>query len=127
MWKRVVAVLLAAVAGSFGAPSFASAAPSVGDIALAQELEVIADDAVPTQARTVPGDRMLAAMFGAAARLDPTEPRYLRMQGDALLAAGDRSAALDVIKAYTHLVPDDRSAQAQLIDLYVEAMQTAEQ
>src|SRR5207248_1563783 len=62
--------------------------------------------------------KLAAAMFEAAARLDPTEPRYPRLQADALLQAREPEAAIKALSAYLALRGnDDRFAQIQFAEL----------
>jgi hypothetical protein len=67
-----------------------------------------------------------AALIEAATRLDPTEPRYLRLLADAKLQLHDVPGEIAAWSAYRKLAPDDRVAQVRLIDLYAGELQTAD-
>jgi len=66
------------------------------------------------------------ALFGAAARLNPTEPRFARLLADAQLNAGDKTAAIQALLAYIALNHEDTFAQTQLVDLYQSQKQGVE-
>ncbi len=66
------------------------------------------------------------ALLEAAGRLAPQEAHYARLLVDARLRVGDTDGAIEALKGYRKLRPDDRTAQAQLIDLYVGRIETAD-
>jgi len=63
------------------------------------------------------------ALLQAAARLNPTEPRFARLLADAEMNAGDQDAAIQAIQAYLKLNPSDTFAQTQLVELYLAQQQ----
>jgi tetratricopeptide (TPR) repeat protein len=66
------------------------------------------------------------ALYQAARRLNPTEPRWARYLGDVAVEAGDADTAVDAYKALLALDPSHRGAQVRLIDVYVSRMETAD-
>ncbi|HEY7116397.1 MAG TPA: hypothetical protein VH475_07420 [Tepidisphaeraceae bacterium] len=76
-----------------------------------------------------PHFKQAAAFLMAAARLDPTEPRYPRMLYEAMLQLHDLDGALEAIKAYRAVnqqSADDQLAMVNYIDLSATRLQTAE-
>ncbi len=71
--------------------------------------------------------RQSAALFEACSRLEPAEPRYPRLQGEALLQARDLDGAIEALSAVRRLDPQDQFVQTQLIDLYLARMEGADQ
>ena len=63
----------------------------------------------------------------AAARLNPSEPRYHRTLVNLHLQRGDTKSALASLSALRSLLPGDQTAQIQFVDLTVAGMETAEQ
>src|SRR5579872_1131872 len=70
-----------------------------------------------------------AALYRAAIKLNPTEPRYGRALADVLLELNDIPGAMDALKSYMALVPADQTAQVQFIDLVLasDQMQSLDQ
>jgi tetratricopeptide (TPR) repeat protein len=68
--------------------------------------------------------RRSAALLEAAGRLNPTDPRFPRLRVLAMLHLNDTDGAIASLRAYRALVPADRVAQAQLIDLYAARLET---
>ncbi|MGD1276600.1 MAG: hypothetical protein ABR964_05180 [Tepidisphaeraceae bacterium] len=100
-----------------------------GSMALAQRLETFACQTL--RASTVPASASAwdqsTALLKAAARLDPKEPRYLRLLIDDLLDNNDTAGAAGYVKTYLQLEPGDQTAQVRLIDLYLADMQGVDQ
>jgi hypothetical protein len=67
-----------------------------------------------------------AALIEAATRLDPNQPRYLRLLADAKQQLHDVPGEIAAWSAYRKLAPNDRVAQVRLIDLYTQQLQTAD-
>jgi tetratricopeptide (TPR) repeat protein len=67
-----------------------------------------------------------AALLKGAMRLNPSEPRYPRLLAEAQASIGDVDGQIASWTAYRKLVPDDRVAQAQIIDLYISRFETAD-
>lgn len=70
--------------------------------------------------------RQAGALLEAASRVSPDEPRYHRLRHEALLQAGDIDGAIDALVRYCRLETTDLQAQARLIELYAQRMETAE-
>jgi tetratricopeptide (TPR) repeat protein len=104
--------------------SQAADAPAASDgAALAWRLDGISSVLLgPTQ--PAPAWRRSTALLEAAGRLDPTQPRFPRLRELALHHLGDTDGAIAAMRAYRALVPADRVAQAQLIDLYASRLET---
>ena len=64
------------------------------------------------------------ALLQAAARLNPSEPRFPRLRVLIMQHLGDTDGAIAALRAYRTIVPQDRLAQAQLIDLYATKLET---
>lgn len=67
-----------------------------------------------------------AAMLQAAVRLNPDDPRYLRLLSEAQLQVRNEAGALDTLRQLVAKDPASQTAQIQLIDLYQSSLQTAE-
>lgn len=69
--------------------------------------------------------QMSATLLKGAVKLNPYEPRYLRILAATLGAVGDSQGAIDTWVAYRKLpdLADDRVAQMELIDLYAGRLQ----
>lgn len=67
-----------------------------------------------------------AALLKGAVRLNPSEPRYPRLLAEAQANIGDVDGQIASWTAYRKLAPDDRVAQAQIIDLYASRFETAD-
>ena len=93
---------------------------------LADLLESMAYTAVENRQVLAPVWRQTAALLEAAEKLSPQDPRYPRELYYAALQGGDAEEAMAALNSYLVLVPDDQFAQAQLIDMYLDRMQTAE-
>src|SRR6266404_5915897 len=116
----VVALPVAPAVGADAAPAPVDAEP-----ALSWRLDSISSDLLgPSQPPAA--WRRSAALLEAAGRLNPSEPRFPRLQVLALLHVGDSDGAIAALRAYRKLVPADRQAQAQLIDLYAGKMETVD-
>jgi tetratricopeptide (TPR) repeat protein len=92
-----------------------------GSVALAEECSIFAHQLLRGRKLTPAALRMSAALYRAAAKLDPTEPRFARSLVDVLLKLGDTEAATKALTDYRMLVPDDQTAQVQQIDLYLQS------
>ena len=64
------------------------------------------------------------ALLQAAARLNPNEPRFPRLRVLIMQHLSDTDGAIAALRSYRTLVPQDRLAQAQLIDLYATKLET---
>lgn len=122
--------MVIALAGWGAGIAPAADTPSAGEAALARYLADRSElsAGMPREQMTRPQLRQAAALLEAASRLDPTEPRYPRLLAEVYLHPDlyDLPAAIDALKAYRALEPNDRVAQAQLIDLYVMRIETAD-
>ena len=88
-----------------------------GAIALAEHFCTFAhqtfhQDKIPLKAL-----QLDAALYRAAMKLDPTEPRFPRALADIMLEMNDVPGATDALKKYMALDPADQTAQTQFIDL----------
>ena len=70
-----------------------------------------------------------AALYRAAVKLNPNEPRFSRALADIMLEMKDVPGATDALRKYMALVPSDQSAQVQFIDLCLasDQMQSLDQ
>lgn len=100
-----------------------------GSIALAEHFATFAhqtfhQDKVPPKALELD-----AALYRAAIKLNPKEPRFSRALADILLEMNDVKGATEALKTYRDLVPADQTAQMQFIDLVLasDQMQSLDQ
>jgi tetratricopeptide (TPR) repeat protein len=100
-----------------------------GSIALAEHFATFAHQTfhqkqIPTKAL-----QLDAALYRAAMKLNPTEPRFPRALADILLELNDVAGATDALKAYMALDPADQNAQTQFVDLCLasDQMQSLDQ
>jgi tetratricopeptide (TPR) repeat protein len=103
-----------------------AAPPPTAASELADRLERMSYYAVQNYQPIPPVLHEAATMLEAAHRLNPTEPRYLRLLYQARLQAKDADGAVAALNAYLQLLPRDEFAQVKLINLYVSRMQTAD-
>jgi hypothetical protein len=104
----------------------APAAAGGANIELAEQLESMAYAAV-NNVQILPAVwRQSAVLLRAAQRLNPKEPRYARELYTACVNGHDPDGALAALNSYLTMVPDDQVAQAYLIDMYLDQMQTAD-
>jgi hypothetical protein len=101
---------------------------AIANAALAETLAQRAQMAVSGK-QIVPATlRESAALLEAASKLDPTEPRFLRLLTEAYLQIGGdegRIGAISSLSRYRKLMPDDIGAQIRLIDVFYSQQQTA--
>ena len=139
LWKTVRRLsLVATLIGAIGvtAPARAVAAdktaektnePDAADIALAYRFTELGQNSVRMQNVVDATFRMSAVLFEASARLNPADPRYPRLQADALLQARDPEGALKALRSYLGLVPDDQFAQIQFAELIANRFESLDQ
>ena len=94
---------------------------------LAERLYEMAQGLLRQANVTEPAWRQAAALLRAASRVSPKDPRFPRLLIEARLKVGDTDGAIEALTAYRRVDPADRVAQIQLIDLYLQRMQTADQ
>jgi hypothetical protein len=102
-------------------PSNAQADPAIAERLVDVAAEVLAKSGLSTA-----NYEQAAAFLEAASRLNPAEPRYHRLRYEASLQAGAVGSAIDALIAYARLEPSDLQAQAKLIELYAQRMETAD-
>jgi tetratricopeptide (TPR) repeat protein len=113
-------------------PAAPAVAPAVVPVeqyqnpALAERLTSMATGLLRSQPPSNAVWRYAASLLQAATRLAPNEPRYSRFLIEAAGRAGDEETVLRTLESYRKLVPNDEHAQAQLIDLYLARMQSAD-
>jgi hypothetical protein len=123
------------VAPNAGAPAAQPNAQQLADQRLVEQAHAVLAERFceMAQARlraTVVTDamwRQAIILLDAAHQLDPTDPRYMRMQYEIALKANDVDRAIRVLTEYKKSSPDDIRAQLSIIDLYVARMQTADE
>ena len=93
---------------------------------LAERLYELAQARLREAEVTEPMWRQAAALLGAAARINPKDPRFPRLLAEARMKLADTDGAIAALTDYRKIDPADRVAQIQLIDLYAEQMQTAD-
>jgi len=94
-----------------------------GSVALAERFATFAHQTfhqrkIPTKAL-----QLDAALYRAACKLDPDEPRFARALADVLLQLNDIPGATDALYKYMALEPADQTAQVQYIDLCLASPQ----
>src|SRR5207249_3031663 len=110
MFKQIIIAILFALSATFaaGAPATApSGADDSGEAALAEEFAQMAHLQLATRAITPAVWHEAIAMFKAAAKLNPDEPRFWRMLAEAAAQDHNDELALSSLQAYSRLVPDD--------------------
>lgn len=117
--------VLAAVAALVGM-RVARAAEATPESQLAWQLDAISSQALGPNKPQAAYQRS-AALLEAAHRLDPSQPRFPRLRMLALMHVNDVDGAIGSLKEYRTIRPDDRNAQAQLVDLYASRMETVDQ
>jgi tetratricopeptide (TPR) repeat protein len=118
-----IAMMAMPAARAFGDDVDNSTSDPDGAIALSERLSALAHQIL--RSKDAPADAMGldAALYRAAIRLNPSEPRFLRAYADLLLEMNDIPGALDALKQYRDLDRDDQTAQVQYIDLYLASDQ----
>ncbi|MEM8873077.1 MAG: hypothetical protein AAGD32_02355 [Planctomycetota bacterium] len=120
-------LLIVAVFGSMiGFAPAAHAQDDSANAALAEQYHLIAQlelDVVPLEDHHL---TRAAALLGAAAQLDPMQPRHPRLLAAVHMLRGDREAALTALNNYGKLRPDDEVARIQYVDLVTAGMQNAQ-
>lgn len=124
------AFLLAGTVRAAAGPT-APAAPSAADIAaannaLAERLYSLGRGQVAPDATSKGRQQQAANLMLEAARLNPTEPRFPRLAGQAFFDAQDLDGAVAAVKAERALVPDDRVVQVRQMELYALRMQSVD-
>jgi tetratricopeptide (TPR) repeat protein len=134
MKDRFVLAIVALILSLAGGRALADDAPDVatdpdGSISLAEHFATFAhqtfhQDKIPLKAM-----QLDAALYRAAIRLNPTEPRFPRALADIMLEMNDVPGATDALKKYMALEPSDQNAQTQFIDLCLasDQMQSLDQ
>lgn len=110
------------------APTAAATQPAVeADPLLAERLAEIAAETLRGQSLSTAQYRQAGAFLEAASRLAPQETRFHRLRYEAMIQSGDVASAIQALVAYARLDTTDLQAQAKLIELYAQRMETAEE
>ncbi len=131
-WFTVVVIALAVSGVSRLSPGAAAGAvPTAAEqsearISLAEHLADLASQTVRSGGLGEPAFRESSVLLEAAGRVNPQEPRYPRLQASAAAQLQDLDGQIGAWLAYRKLVPDDREAQQELIDLYAAKIETAD-
>lgn len=107
-------------------PEIDPAIGALANAALAERLCEMAQNRLRAPVVTEPMWRQSAALLQAARELNPSDPRFPRLQLDVALKTNNLELAIEALNAYRKLMPQDRVAQIQLIDLHVARMETAD-
>jgi len=111
-WSGLIVMVAVCGARAADAPPPSDAAPG-----LAWRLDAISSAQLGPDQPDAAWKRS-AALLEAAGRLSPAEPRFPRLGAMARLHLDDVDGAITAVRAYRQIVPADKRAQAQLIDLY---------
>lgn len=122
--KRVLA--LAALVGATVSVAVGAVRGAELEPLLAERLVDKATASLDAPILTTTNYRQAGVLLEAASRVSPNEPRFHRLRHEALLQAGDISGAIDALVAYCRLETTDLQAQAKLIELYAQRMETAD-
>jgi tetratricopeptide (TPR) repeat protein len=128
----IMAVALAvAVSGAFAddnTPTVAGDDPD-GSISLSEHFGMFAHQTLREKDLPQRALQLDAALYRAAVKLNPNEPRFARSLADVLLEMNDIPGATAALKSYLALNPADQSAQVQYIDLCLasDQMQSLQQ
>ncbi len=117
--------LLTAAAGP-AVPPASPADLAEARVALAERLELLGDNSLRLGGMTEAAFHETVGLIAAAQQTDPQDPRYPRLLASAELQLQDVNGQIAAWLAYRKIVPDDRVAQQELIDLYASRMQTAD-
>lgn len=93
---------------------------------LAERMRDIAAETLQGTSLSTAKYRQAGAFLEAASRLNPNEPRFHLLRYEALLQAGEIQSAIEALVQYARLDPTDLQAQAKLIELYTQRMETAD-
>lgn len=123
MFKRIIVVALML---SFCLPAMAQEADRSGAVAASERLAKLAQ--ISLSRKDVGNDnfRQAVALLTAAVKLNPKEVRFLRLLLEAQLQLKDTTAAIATLEQYLSIQKNDQVARLQLVDLYVQQMETAE-
>jgi tetratricopeptide (TPR) repeat protein len=128
--KPAFLVLMILMATALLAPSSAAQAPAKGvdaaNAALAERMAQLADVALAERIDEATLAQS-AALLEAATRLNPSEPRFLRLLLDAQLQLGHLDRAIETLNAYRRLEPADQVAQLRLVELFYSQMESADE
>ena len=105
------------VTRTFAAPATPKVAVEPGNAELAERFYDLARITLAVRNPVIPQFNMAGQLLEAATRLNPAEPRFPRMWADAMVQARDRDTAVRALTAYINLMPNDKSAMSQLVDL----------
>ena len=111
--------------------SLQAAQEAEGQVALAERLVQQAGDLLLASRGKdgrppVTSLRQTAALTEAALRLAPAEPRFAGLLAQTYSSLGDTNGEITAWTAYRRLLPDDRVAQAHVIELYLTRLETAD-
>lgn len=120
MLKRLWVVLV--IVSLF--PCVAPAAVDDADASVAARLADMGTEMLRSRDATEDHYRACIALLKAAAKLNPENERYPRLMVEASLAIDDVDGAIDALKQYRRIMPDDLGAQLQLIELQMSKMET---
>lgn len=78
------------------------------------------------EAPAQPVFQQAAALLNGSCRLNPNEPRFWRLLAEARNKLDDVDGQITAWASYRRLLPDDRVAQARVIELYLGKIETAD-
>lgn len=129
-WIKLCAAVALVTGFGWGGGTYSYAQttqPTEAHPLMAERLSDLASETLRGQVLTTSLYRQAGALLEAASRLNPSEPRFHRLRYEALLQAGDIDGALAALVSYARLETTDLQAQAKIIELYTQRMETAEQ
>jgi tetratricopeptide (TPR) repeat protein len=124
MW--IVMLLVALGWNSPSALSQENRTRDSADTAMAEQYAEVAQELLRIRNIVDPAWQASAALLQAANRLNPDDPRYLRLLSEAQLQARNEAGAMDTLRQLVAKDPSSQTAQIQLIDLYLSSLQTAD-
>lgn len=98
----------------------------VGERVLAEKMATLAQAVMGAQSITDSNWQQSESLLEAAARLNPSESRFQKLLFEARIELDDRKGALEALKAYSALEPDDQWAQCRIISMYALDMESAD-
>lgn len=116
-------------------PAAAATSPSIGaeeqsdaNLAMAMRFSTAAFEVLQAKenAKEEAAWRQAIVFLEAANKLDPKEPRYLRLRADALHQLNENDDAALALEAYLKLDGSDETARLRLIEHYATDMQTTD-
>src|SRR4051812_36009869 len=130
MTKRFAVLAMAALTtttAALGQSPMRQSSASPGDQAFAARLSELSRDSLRMGPLSEPALRASSQLLQAAHRLDPMEPRYVRLWAQAELQRRDRDGAVAALRELVNMTPTSVTAQTRLMDAHLTRMESADE